>query len=294
MFLGIEQKRADPDNLDGRLIVYARIDIEPSDLINLKHPIASVIHNGLLVAQNNYREQTSLRDFLKSELGLSLEEGLEEIIDRMDGLESALDPQKLREKIDGMKEFEEFIPTPAKIVPFNSEEEILEQEGDIFYVGSFENIGNANLCVNSFPILYQARYREQQIGKVRSEIEFLIGQIETGESPPSSTVMPPHELKQRILRDFIPDLLYHRQNAHEFETAQAQFREFMAGYHQPQEVEALVELISKAGELSSSHYRLIELLASKIEAAYAQRSNEVEQLDRQIDHLREEMGKSAG
>ena len=78
MTLDIEQKKGDSDRLDGRVIVYALIDIDPSDLASMKHPIASMIHNGLLVAQGNFKEQSSLKDFLKSEMGVSLEEGLGE------------------------------------------------------------------------------------------------------------------------------------------------------------------------------------------------------------------------
>ena len=34
-----------------------------------------MIHNGLLVAQGNFKDQYNFRDFLKSELGITLEEG---------------------------------------------------------------------------------------------------------------------------------------------------------------------------------------------------------------------------
>src|SRR5271169_6517680 len=123
MLLGIEQKKGTQNRLDGRLTVYANIDIDPSDLVSMKHPIASMVHNGLLVAQGNYREQNNLRDFLKSEMGVSLEDGLEEFLDKLGGLESALDPEKLRDRIENIDELEDFIPTPAKIVPFTSEDD---------------------------------------------------------------------------------------------------------------------------------------------------------------------------
>lgn len=132
MSLNIVQKKGDPHRLDGRVTVYAIIDIDSSDLMNTKHPIGSMVHNGLLVAQGNFRDQNNLKDFLKSEMGISLEEGLGEglaqLLEKMDGLESALDPQKLRERLENMDEIEDFIPTPAKIVPFHSEEELMARE----------------------------------------------------------------------------------------------------------------------------------------------------------------------
>ena len=102
-FLDVNQKKGDPESLDGRLTVYARVDVEPGELSETKHPIVSMIHNGLLVAQGNFREQYSLRDFMKSEMGVSLEEGLEQFLSSLDGIESALDPDKLREKLKEME-----------------------------------------------------------------------------------------------------------------------------------------------------------------------------------------------
>ena len=139
-FLNVVQKKGDEANLDGRITVYAAVDIDPEDLLSMKHSFASMVHNGFLVAQGNFRDQYNFRDFLKSEMGISLEdglgEGLSQLIERMDGLESTLDPQKLKERLENMDDIEDFIPTPAKIVPFHSEEEILAQEGDVFFVGT--------------------------------------------------------------------------------------------------------------------------------------------------------------
>ena len=149
MLLGIEQKKGNKEHLDGRLTVFAVLDIDPAELMSMKNNIASMVYDKFLVAQGNYRDQNNLRDFLKSEMGISLEEGLEEFLDKLGGLESALDPQKLRDKIENFDEMEDFIPTPAKIVPFHSESEILGQEGDVFFAGTFKNIGNAILSVNN-------------------------------------------------------------------------------------------------------------------------------------------------
>jgi hypothetical protein len=132
MTLDIEQKKGDSDRLDGRVIVYALIDIDPSDLASMKHPIASMIHNGLLVAQGNFKEQSSLKDFLKSEMGVSLEEGLgeglAELLERMDG--SSL---HLTSEIKGTsREYGRdggVYSTPAKIVPFHSRKRSCARKG---------------------------------------------------------------------------------------------------------------------------------------------------------------------
>ncbi|NLP04104.1 MAG: hypothetical protein GX089_16535 [Fibrobacter sp.] len=292
MTLDIEQKKGDSDRLDGRVIVYALIDIDPSDLASMKHPIASMIHNGLLVAQGNFKEQSSLKDFLKSEMGVSLEEGLgeglAELLERMDGIESALDPQKLKERLENMGEMEEFIPTPAKIVPFHSEEEILRQEGDIFFIGVFKNIGNAVLGVNALPILYQARFREQEHQKVRNEIEMLISQIERNETITPTVMTPGVNVEEKLLKEFIPNLLYSRKEPQTFQPVENLFRNFMDGYPYRDDVEAIIDLVKSQGELTSTDYKLLELYAKKIAAVRKEDFNGADILNKEIQQLRGE------
>ena len=270
--LHMEHRKGDPDHLDGRVTVYARIDIDAADIMTMKHPIASMVHNGFLVAQGNFREQNSLKDFLKSEMGLSAEEdlseGLSELVDRMSGIESALDPQKLKERLENMGEFEEFIPTPAKVVPFHSEQEILSQDGDVFYTGVFKNIGNAVLSVNAVPIVYQARFREQEMQHVRNEIESLIAQIEqadvlTRTEPGAAGAV---KIEERLLKEFIPNMLYCRKEREPFAAAQKQLRQFLAGYRFPADVDAIVGLITEHEALAEREYKLLELYARKIDA----------------------------
>jgi hypothetical protein len=269
--LHMEHKKGDPDHLDGRVTVFARIDIDTADIMAMKHPIASMVHNGFLVAQGNFREQNSLRDFLKSEMGLSVDEelgeGLSELVDRMSGIESALDPQKLKDRLENMGEFEEFIPTPAKVVPFHSEHEILSQDGDVFYTGTFKNIGNAVLSVNAVPIVYQARFREQEMQQVRNEIEMLISQIEQVDMPVRGrNDRPEGSIEERLLKDFIPNMLYCRKEKDQFTSAKQQLRTFLAGYRFPADVEAIIGLLSGSEELTAREYRLLELYARKIAA----------------------------
>lgn len=280
-FMGIEQKKGDSHNLDGHLTVYAKVEMDPADVVEPKHPIASMIHNGLLVAQGNYRDQNNLRDFLKSEMGLSLEEGLSEFIEKLDGLESALDPQKLKDKMDHLDDIQDFIPTPAKIVPFNSEEEILTQEGDVFFTGSFKNVANANLSVNSFPILYQARFREQQIDRVKSEIEQLISQVERTQVQPA---ISGKDLEQKILKEYIPQMLYCRNDKPVFKSTETQFRKFL-GERFDDDADHIIRLIEQSEDLSAHHYQLLELYARKIAEITSENFSAVESINQSIADL---------
>lgn len=286
----IEQKKGTPDFYHGKLTVYARIEFDPSDLgDNASHPIASMVHNGLLVAQGNYKEQSSLKDFLISEMGESIEEGLEEFIGKLDGLEGALDPQKLKEKLRNLDEFKDFIPTPAKIVPFHSEEDILAQEGDIYYVGSFKNMANANLSINSFPILYQARYREQEIDMVKREIEQLISQVETNEVSVEHYTRPEIDIEQKIVKDYIPVMLYSKKDSRGYEVALNKFHAFMSGYQFTEDVDRIINIISVSEKLSPLHYKLLELYAKKISEVCKEHFSEVNSIREQISLIEEQL-----
>ena len=292
--LNVERKKGDPEHLDGRVIVYAKIDIDPAEFITMKHPVASMVHGGLLAVQGNYKEQNSLRDFLQSEMGIPLDgeglsEGLKEMIENMDGLESALDPQKLRERLEDMGEFEEFIPTPAKVVPFHTEQEIMEQPGDVYFAGSFKKVGNAVLGINAVPIMYQAIFREQQMQHLQNEIDSLITQIEWNDAPQVTIATPGVNPEELILKEYIPSMLYQRVDSAGFSKAQKQFRAFMTGYRFGDDVDAILSLISKDKEPKAAEYKLLELYAKKIAMVQTEDFLGVETVRREIEHLKESL-----
>src|SRR5512133_1226393 len=292
MILDIMHKKGDPQHLDGKVTVYAVIDIEPSDLMSMKHPIAGMVHNGLLVAQGNFKEQTSLKDFLKSEMGISLEEGLGEglsdMLEKMNGIESALDPQKLKDRLENLGDLEDFIPTPAKIVPFHSESEILSQQGDVYFAGVFKNIGNAVLSINAVPIIYQARYREQEQVKVRNEIEMLISQIEKVEPSNLQTVKAQEHdsVDERLMKEYIPNMLYCRKEPHTFDAAVKDFKKFMSTYRFQEDIDAIVKIIAEESELTQKHFKLLELYAKKVAAVNSEDFSAAESINREIFTLR--------
>jgi len=287
--LFMEHKKGDPDHLDGRVTVYANIDIDTADLVAMKHPIASMVHNGLLVAQGNFREQNSLRDFLKSEMGLSMDddigEGLSELVDRMSGVESALDSQKLKDHLENMGDFEEFIPTPAKVVPFHSEQEIMSQDGDVFYTGTFKNIGNAVLSVNAVPIVYQARFREQELLHVRNEIESLIAQIEQSGPVESAGRATVESVEGRLLKEFIPAMLYSRKEKIQFDAVLERLRGFLREYRFQKDVDALIDLVAGKDVMNEKDYKLLELYARKISAVVNEDFGRAEECSAGIQRL---------
>lgn len=292
--LNLVQKKGDINHLDGHITVYATIDIDPEELLTTKHPVASAVHNGLLVVQGNFRDQTSLKDFLKSEFGLfkndDLNEGITEFVDRMSGIEAAFDPQKLKDSLENMGDFEELIPTPAKVVPFHSEQEILSEEGDIYYAGTFKSISNAVLCVNAVPIIYQSRFREQEMLFVRNEIESLISQIEqnsTSVNLEDALSQPYLSIEERILREFIPQMLYSKKDPKTFEKAIVQLRTFLGRYRFQSDVDAIIDVISSTDTLHDRESQLLELYAHKIDAVNREDFSAADKFSSLIQELNE-------
>jgi hypothetical protein len=48
MLLGIEQKKGNKEHLDGRLTVFAVLDIDPAELMSMKNNIASMVYDKFL------------------------------------------------------------------------------------------------------------------------------------------------------------------------------------------------------------------------------------------------------
>jgi len=165
---------------DGRMTVYAIIHSGLDNSIPVEHPEESYICNGYLTAQGDYRKYSTITEFLRSEFGESVENGLENILNQSD--KSPFNIKKLKDFLSKFNDTKDILPVPAKIIRFYSEEDILSQEGDIFFAGTFKNISNANQCINAFPILYQAKYRESQLTIIKKEIDSLISDISELES----------------------------------------------------------------------------------------------------------------
>lgn len=221
----VEQKKGSSERLNGRLIAYVRIDSGPAmreagtpgyitgEMTSGEpaSPLSSMVRNGILAVQANYVDQRNIRDFFRAEFGISLEKGIQEVIEQAKetgGLEGALDPEAVKERLESMKNAD-FIPIPAKVAFFNSEPEMLAQDADVFYLGVFTVITHAHLCVNSFPILYQAYFREQEHRGMEAEIAALLSVIEDPKGLASSADKEnsnlkaqsfPGDLKEQLLK----------------------------------------------------------------------------------------------
>lgn len=290
--LHAEMKKGDPERLRGRLVAYVRVDVpdEPRNPGEEASPLEGLVRNGILAVQANYVDQRNIRDFFKKEFGISLEKGIEEVIEQAretGGLEGALDPEAVKERLDSMKNAD-FIPIPAKVAFFQDEQEMLTQDADVYCLGNFTVLSHAHLCVNSFPILYQAYYREQQHRTVEKEITALLRTIESPQQTvaPEEQVQVPENWKQYLLTVLIPRMIYTRDpGGEEHDKSVAEFRSFMGTFGYPEDAESVLSLIEGASDFNPPTLRKLELLVSKVEALQQEDYEKLESIKRELSGL---------
>jgi hypothetical protein len=81
-------------------------------------------------------------------------------------------------------------------------------------------------------------------------------------------------------------MLYQRGNPAGFEAAKKSFSDFMSGYRFSGDVEAILTIISKEGELSADSLKLLELYAKKIALVRKEDFTAVEDVRKDIERLR--------
>lgn len=274
--------KGDPTRLDGHLVAIAKLDPPLSD----DHAAAAMMRNGLLIVQGNYRDQKTMADFFRTEFGLSMERGIEEMIDQArenGGLEGALDPDQVRERLRSMGD-SEFLPIPAKVIHLDSLEAAKELPGDVVYLGEFAEFQFAQMAVNAFPILYQARYREQERAAMRVEIEKMLDRLIQPEPAGTEPDLITFEgdAEAHLLKDVLPGMFYAAEDSTEAVAAEKRFRSFMAPHMYPQDVELMVSLVPSVRHGQAHALRHLELLVRK--AVALQRENW-----KQLETLRKEL-----
>jgi hypothetical protein len=280
-----EQKKGDPAALCGVTFAYAKVTNADTPE-NQKSPVHEMAKSGLLTATGDYRTQHSLEDFLKKELGLTLDDLSNPENAGMAGLPENMNPDFIKRKIESLKGLGELIPTPAKLLLFDTEQEILAQSGDIYYLGEFERLSNANLAVNAFPILYQALYREQAARAIAQEIEKMLSTAfrESGDAGHYSDDLK--SMEKRILTEFLPEIIYNRKNRPELEKWVKRLRAYMGGYKYPGEVDTIIDLACREDLDGTESRGRIELYVKKIAAFLQEDYNTVARLKKKIDSLK--------
>ena len=292
----IVQKKGFPNRLSGIMIAYARIlpgeSIEKSDF-----PWDEAVHNNLLVVSGDFIGQSSLKDFLKKEFGAGASEGLESFAEHLremgSELPEGLNPDELREKIESLSHMD-IIPVPARIVQFDSEEQILEQSADVFWVGDFRGLAQAHLAVTSFPILYQAWYREQMSSYLQSDIEDLLNQIAKKSLAIESTSPEvlnlegslesfEGELLQLLNSEVVPKLMYAKNDTATFKMSMNNFKKFMEAYSRLEDIEGFEKALNLLAKGDDSQREAVELWCKLISAFHHERFEDIPSIQEKLN-----------
>jgi len=272
--------KGDATRLDGRLLAFAHVANTQASPEHLQ----GMVHNGFLAVQGNYRDQRTLAEFFQSEFGLSLERGIEEVIDQNQegaGLESALDPDLVRDRLRSMKDAAGSMPIPAKIVSVESPESALHFEGDVADLGHFDDLAFAHMAVNAYPILYQAIYRQQELLELQGRIESLLDQSQT--SRPMSTFAG--DVEEHLLHTLLPNILYAGDNSEEARHALAVFEDFLRPHLTEADLEAMLALIPVVRLGDTGSRRKLDLLLRRVAALHREDYKALDVIRHDLDAL---------
>jgi len=205
-------------------------------------------------------------------------------------MEGALDPEVVRDKLESMRNIE-FIPIPAKIAFFESEQEILQKDEDIYYLGHFKIVSHAHLCVNSFPILYQAKFREQEHMAVTKEIEDMLQGREGPKNQEDSSNQDSiktfkGDVKDYLLKNLIPKMIYNQENKEEYLIAENQFKSFMSDFGSPEDTKAIIKLVKSNLKDDKVKLAKLELLVEKIQALQNENYAQLENIKKKMNKLK--------
>lgn len=275
----------DPSHLDGRLIAIAKV----TSSLTEEHPGRGMVHRGLLSVQGNYRDQHTMAEFFRIEFGLSMESGIEEIIEQArqnGGIEGALDPDQVRERLRNMGD-SQYLPIPAKVIRVSNLEAAAAMEGDVVYLGEFGDFQFAHMAVNAFPIFYQARYREQERIVVADQIEKMLGLLAPPSAPSDSTAEPNLEtfqgdLEGHLLRELLPDMFYAAEDSEDAKAALCRFQAFMSPHLYPVDVERMLELVPLVRHGDHDALKRLDLLVRKVAAIQREDWKALETLRREL------------
>jgi hypothetical protein len=295
--LGIEQKKGNDDKLCGRMIAYAKI--LPSPDAQGATPFDDLVRNGLLALEGDFRQAPVFPE--TRNMGKSVDSRLNNLLESMqeEGIElpDNVDIDALRNRLHELSNME-VIPIPARICNFASEEAILAEDADVYFIGEYIGLNQAHFCLTTLPIYYQARYREQAKAAEINLLNEMLAQFEAG------AIMDNDDIQKDTdelfpagltLNTFVGDLdnllnvrvipfLLACENDSDYETQIALFYNFMKDYPQQEDitrVDHAIRELRKRGDNQSAR-KLLELSCKKINSIYSEDTKTAEKLEAEI------------
>ena len=306
---GIIQKKGNESHLCGRVIGYVKIP-PPEPGSGMETPFDALVSpDGILAIQGDYSKIPDF-DAFRNNLQQSLPKGLQEI------LKHILEDDEIRENLDKAKKISfsvipqkgsdrlgDFFPVPAQLTLFQSEEALLSEEGDIYFLGEYASMSSAHLFLTGFPIIYQAKYREQTELQKAKEVDELLAGLGSGEKPQSyaeSEDLAIHlngdlngfngNLLNLLDTQVLPKIMYiiERNDTENFRAGINSFRNFMHSYPHQQDIEKMISILQGINEKkcsSSNDSKALTLLCKKISALHHEEFEILPEIQKELEAI---------
>ena len=309
---GIIQKKGNENKLCGKVIGYVKIP-KPEPGSGEETPFDALVSpDGILAIQGDYSKNPDFETF-RNNLQQTLPKGLQEI------LKHILEDDEIKENLDRSKRISvsvippkngmsEFFPVPAQLAPFQSEEILLNEDGDIYFLGEFSSIGSAHLFLTGFPILYQSKYREQAELEKERQVDELLAEID-GQKPTikgTDSEQNPAIYLSGELNDYkgnllellgtkvLPKIMYtiEENDVENFRAGINSFRRFMRTYPHQQDIERMVSIlqdISEKKHSSSKDSKNLALLCKKMSALHHEEFEILPAIQEELEAMSEKL-----
>jgi len=302
LVFGIIQKKGDENNLCGKVIGYVKIP-PPEAGNGMETPFDALVSpDGILAIQGDYSKTPDF-DTFRNNLQQSLPEGLQEI------LKHILEDDEIRENLDKAKKISfsvipqkgrdklgDFFPVPAQLTLFQSEEALLAEDGDIYFLGEYASMSSAHLFLTGFPIIYQAKYREQTEQQKTKEVDELLEGIGESESEDLAIHLSGDlnsfngNLLNLLDTQILPKIMYiiERNDAKNFQAGINSLRSFMHSYPHQQDIEKMISILQCINEKkfsSSNEAKTLTLLCKKISALHHEEFEILPEIQKELEVL---------
>jgi hypothetical protein len=310
---GIVQKKGDETRLCGRVIGYVKVPKqEPGS--SKETPFDALISpDGILAIQGDYSKNPDIESFRKNlqqtlpkELHRELQEFLRQILEDDEIRENLDKTKKISVSVIPPKNYKmgDFFPVPAQLVPFQSEEVLLNEDCDIYFLGEFSSLGSAHLFLTGFPILYQSKYKEQAELEKEREVDELLAEID-GKKNLTREI----ELEQSVaiylngeLNDYkgnllelldtkiLPKIIYaiEGNDLENFNANISSFRRFMRTYPHQQDIEKMIFILQNVIEkkhFSQQDSKNLTLLCKKMSALHHEEFEILPEIQKELEAI---------
>jgi hypothetical protein len=304
---GIIQKKGDENKLCGKVIGYVRVP-KPEPGSGDETPFDALVSpDGILAIQGDYSKNPDFESF-RSNLQQTLPKGLQEI------LKHILEDDEIKENLERTKKISvsvipqkgnrigDFFPVPAQLASFQSEDMLLNEDCDIYFLGEYSSLSSAHLFLTGFPILYQAKYREQAELEKERQVDELLAEID-GQKPITKGIEAVYldgelsnykgNLLELLGSEVLPKIMYaiEENDQENFRAGISSFRRFMRTYPHQQDIEKMISIlqdISEKKHSNSKDSKNLALLCQKMSALHHEEFEILPDIQKELEEMNRE------